>query len=101
MNKQTLQLSTRSGIGSRMRARRSTLRKIVDRLREVPLDFDLSHYERLLKEIGARERHLKLAGNQAIQMLSRELKRRARSGSSLDDLLVEACALVREAAGRT
>src|SRR5262245_29718807 len=81
--------------------RRSKFQRILDRIRENPIEFDQGRYERLLEKINAREDHLKGTENRTLQMLSRELAGRARSGSSLDELLVEAFALVREVAHRS
>lgn len=64
-----------------------------------PVDTDLSTYRKIVKEIKAP--NLGKLGDSELRVMSTSLMRRARSGSSPEDLLVEAFALVREASRST
>lgn len=64
-----------------------------------PIEYDLSSYEKILSDINAIDLETKDDGS--LKTLSLELKKKALAGTSLEKLLVQAFALVREAAGRT
>jgi preprotein translocase subunit SecA len=80
--------------------RRVSLRGILRRLRGSPIEFDLTGYAPLLTDIEERGSNLRGIHDQEIKRLSRSLALRAKKGGRLDDLLVEAYALVREATQR-
>jgi preprotein translocase subunit SecA len=63
--------------------------------------FDLASYRRRLAEMGPWAGRLARASDRDLRDRSREIRTRARGGTPLDDLEVEAFALVREAAART
>jgi len=79
---------------------RSSLRRIVDRLQGSSIEYDLRCYEPLLRAIGERECNLQSIQDQEIKSLSKSLILRVQDACELDDLLIEAYALVREAAQR-
>ncbi|MEL6366355.1 MAG: preprotein translocase subunit SecA [Pseudomonadota bacterium] len=58
-------------------------------------------YQKVVKRINAMEDELKALSETELQARSTDLQARAAGGTSLDDLLPEAFALVREAAHRT
>ncbi|MEL6301225.1 MAG: preprotein translocase subunit SecA [Pseudomonadota bacterium] len=58
-------------------------------------------YQKVVKRINAMEDELKALSETELQARSADLRARAAGGTSLDDLLPEAFALVREAAHRT
>ncbi|MDH4196117.1 MAG: accessory Sec system translocase SecA2 [Candidatus Aminicenantes bacterium] len=64
-----------------------------------PVEMDLSGFERTLERIKARR--LENEPARALIDMSKDLRERARSGTALDDLRIEAFALVREASRRT
>ncbi len=70
-----------------------------NKLRGVPIEWDLTPYERVLAKIN--ETNLDNASDNELQTLSQRLLERAGLDESLDELQVEAYALVREAAERT
>jgi preprotein translocase subunit SecA len=82
---------------------RNRLGRFIDRLRGRPVEYNLKYYEKVLESIDARadELDLKAASDDELQRISADLKTKARSKTALDDLLVDAYALVREAAART
>ena len=79
-----------------------TKKKILHRwnkLKGVPIEWDLAPYYKILMKIN--EIDLEKASDKKIKERSARLIEQARQGTSLDKLLVEAYALVREAAWRT
>jgi preprotein translocase subunit SecA len=80
--------------------RRSSLRRIVNRLQGSSIEFDLNRYETLLREIEERGSNLRSVRDQEIKTLSKVLVLKLQNGTKLDDLLVDAYALVREVAQR-
>ena len=80
--------------------RRARLRRILNRLQGSSIEFDLSRYEPLLRQIEGRGSNLRSVPDQEIKTLSKLLVLKMQNGDKLDDLLVEAYALVREAAQR-
>ncbi len=70
-----------------------------NRIRGIPLEFDLEKYEKILAKIN--EISLESASDSTLKEMSARLKEQAREGISLDNLLVEAFALVRETSRRT
>jgi len=79
---------------------RSSLRRILNHLQGSSIEFDLSCYGPLLREIEEQGSNLRSVQDQAISGQSKVLILRAQNTSKLNDLLVEAYALVREAARR-
>jgi len=77
------------------------LRQIFHRCQGRLIEFDLTPYEKVLDRINARETPLKGQSDGQLKELSKELMARARAGVALDELLVEAFALVREVSSRT
>jgi len=77
------------------------LRQIFHRCRGRLVEFDLTPYEKLLARIDERETSLQQQSDGQLKGLSKELMARARAGVPLDELLVEAFALVREVSHRT
>lgn len=70
-----------------------------ERLRNDFVEYDMEPYKAIIREM--EELHLETASDGELKSLSRELSDSARKGTALDDLLVKAFALVREAARRT
>ncbi len=70
-----------------------------NRLRGVPVEWDLRPYRKILSNIN--EYNLKKASDSELKKMSARLFEQASQGISLDELLIEAYALVREAAWRT
>lgn len=70
-----------------------------ERLRNDFVEYDMKPYKVIIREM--EELHLETASDGELKSLSRELSDSARKGTALDDLLVKAFALVREAARRT
>ncbi len=77
------------------------LRQAFHLLRGRHIEFDLGPYRKLLNRINDIEPELEGANDRALRQMSRDLVSRAEAGGCLDDLLVEAFAVVREAARRT
>ena len=77
------------------------LRRRVDRTLGGTVVHDLTPYRRRLAAMGSLEEELSLSTDERLRDLSLELRARARNGTLLDDLEVEAFALVREASERT
>ncbi len=69
-------------------------------LRGRHIEFDLKPYRKLLAQINKLEPGLQSADDRVLKETSLSLIARAGAGDGLDDLLVEAFALVREAAWR-
>ena len=76
------------------------LRRQIDRWLGSPIIYDLAPYGPRLAEIARRGEDLARATDDDLRDLSRELRGRARNGTSPDDLEAEAFALVREASRR-
>src|SRR5919198_2367744 len=72
------------------------LSRIVD-----PNDREVRDHLRTAREIGELEPELQRLDDAGLRARSEELRERAREGEELDDLLVEAFAICREAARRT
>jgi len=70
-----------------------------NKLRGVPIEWDLSPYQKILARINAYA--LENTSDSELKQISARLIEQARQGVSLDDLLVEAFALARETAWRT
>src|SRR6185503_20006812 len=68
--------------------------------REEPLEEDLTSYRLVLDEINRKEENLAGETDARLQEMTASLRARAQKGTSLDELLVEVFALVREAADR-
>jgi len=81
-------------------SRRANLRRIVNRLQGSSIEFDLNRYEPLLIEIEGRGSNLHRLRDQEIKTLSKVLVRKMQNEGKSDGLLVDAYALVREAAYR-
>jgi preprotein translocase subunit SecA len=79
-----------------------TKKKILHRwnkLRGIPIEWDLSPYQKTLAKINAFD--MENSSDSELKRISARLIEQARQGVSLDNLLVEAFALVRETAWRT
>ena len=70
-----------------------------NRLRSVPIEWDLHPNQNILSEINRYD--LKKSSDAELKEMSNRLKRQARSGIYSEELLAKAFALVREAAWRT
>jgi preprotein translocase subunit SecA len=70
-----------------------------NKLRGIPIEWDLSPYTKILAKINAID--LEKSSDNELKERSAQLIEQARQGASLDKLLVEAYALVRETALRT
>jgi preprotein translocase subunit SecA len=77
------------------------LRQIFHRTQRRRIELDLTSYCKLLAQIDAREGEFRRSTDSELKERSRDLVSRARAGVTLDNLLIEAYALVREVAGRT
>jgi len=77
------------------------LRRRIDRTLGSPIVHDLTPYRQRLAEIRLLEEKFTRATDEDLRDLSLEIRARARNGTPLDDLEVEAFALVREASERT
>ena len=76
------------------------IRQAFHLLRGRYIEFDLKPYRKKLAQINKREAGFQGVGDRVLKQTSQNLITRIRSGESADDLLVEAFALVREAARR-
>ena len=79
-----------------------TKKKILHRwnkLKGVPIEWDLNPYRKILAKINTID--LEKISDEELKKRSAYLTEQARQGTALDDLLVEAYALVRETAWRT
>ena len=76
------------------------LRQVFHLLRGRHIEFDLKPYRKLLAQISKFEARFQSIDDRTLKEKSQDLIARARGGVALDDLLVEAFALVREAAWR-
>lgn len=76
------------------------LRRMRNRIQGSSIEFDLTAYERLLRDLEEQGSNVRTLRDQEIKRLSRILVCRASSSGRLDDLLVEAFALAREVAQR-
>jgi preprotein translocase subunit SecA len=78
---------------------RSRIKHLWNRLRGIPIEWDLGEYKALLDRVNTYE----LGGLSDLELkdISTRLREQARQGRSLDELLPEAYALVRETAERT
>jgi len=76
------------------------LRQLWHLLRGRHIQFDLKRYQKLLTEINKCEHRFETVEDRLLKEVSKSLFTKARDGAALDDLLVEAFALVREAARR-
>lgn len=79
-----------------------TKKKILHRwnkLRGIPIEWDLGPYRKILAQINKID--LESASDKELKKRSARLIEQAQKGTSLDELLVEAYALVRETAWRT
>ena len=70
-----------------------------NKLRSVPIEWNLGPYQKLLSGINAYE--LEIVSDIELKKMSTRLIEQARQGTRLEDLLVEAFALVRKTARRT
>jgi len=68
--------------------------------REEPIEEDLTSYRLVLDDINRKEENLAGETDARLQEMTASLRARAQKGTSLDELLVEVFALVREAADR-
>ena len=66
-----------------------------------PIKKILDHYREMVEEINALEPGLQALSNEMLKAKTDEFKGRLRQGETIDDLLIEAFAVVREAAVRT
>ncbi|MEE8120829.1 MAG: hypothetical protein V3T55_04835, partial [Anaerolineales bacterium] len=66
-----------------------------------PVKKILDHYREMVEEINALEPGLQALSDETLKAKTDEFKGRLRQGETIDDLLVEAFAVVREAAVRT
>lgn len=76
------------------------LQQAFHRLRGRHIEFNLKPYEKLLNRINKLEDTFEAMADSALQDMSQNLVARARGGTRQDELLVDAFALVREAARR-
>jgi preprotein translocase subunit SecA len=65
-----------------------------------PIEWDLTRYQTLVDEVNSLQQPFSNKTETELQALALSLKQRARSGTSLADLMIESFALVREAADR-
>jgi len=72
----------------------------LDRLRGIPLYFDLRPYEKSVAEINRRESSLAALSDVELKDISLRLGEQVRQGASTENFMIEAFALVREAARR-
>lgn len=71
------------------------------RLRSGAIDLSTAHYERQVDEIGRREQDFAAQTDDRLQQRAAELGQRAQQGTPLNDLLIDAFALVKEVARRS
>ena len=76
------------------------LRQLLHRFRGRSVEFNLKPYRKLLAEVNELEREFESVGDRLLKERSMNLIRRAREGVSLNEILVEAFALVREVSMR-
>ena len=78
----------------------SKLRDAFERGRRKWIESNLSFYRKVLAKIDTRGREIEGFSDSQLRELSDDLLSRARAGTAVEDLLVEAYALVREVASR-
>jgi preprotein translocase subunit SecA len=66
-----------------------------------PIERTLKKYRPIVEAVNAQEPHLQSLTDQQVRAKTDEFKQRLAKGETLEDLLVEAFALVREASRRT
>ena len=76
------------------------MKGLFNRFRGRHVEFSLKPYRKLLSRIDRYGAHMRAMEDERLQASSVRLMTRARDGTTLDDLLVESFALVREAARR-
>ncbi|MCU0914020.1 MAG: accessory Sec system translocase SecA2 [Planctomycetes bacterium] len=76
------------------------LRQVFHRFQGRLIEFDLAPYRKLLARIDAHGENIGKLADSRLQELSGELRARARAGTNLEELLVEAFALGREVSRR-
>jgi preprotein translocase subunit SecA len=76
------------------------IRQAFHLLRGRHIEFDLKPYQKMLARINKLEAGFQSVSDRVLKQTSQNLITRARSGEGVDDLLIEAFALVREAARR-
>ncbi len=74
-------------------------RSFLNKIRGVPIELDLKPYHEILLQIN--EQDLSRVSDETLKRMSSDLSEKAHQGVPLDDLLVKAFALVREASWRT
>ncbi|HVE91517.1 MAG TPA: accessory Sec system translocase SecA2 [Actinomycetota bacterium] len=84
-----------------METKRRKLRDKFNRLIGRTVELDLRPYETLVPQVVAREPEMTAMDDAALRATADGLRERAQAEEDLDDLLVDAYALVREAARRT
>ena len=77
------------------------LKGITKRVFGDPVARQMAEYRRVVERINAREAEMQRASDAELRALASELRERHERGETLDELLVEAYALVREASVRT
>jgi preprotein translocase subunit SecA len=75
--------------------------KFLDRLFGNPNDREIARLQKVVERINALERTYEALSDDALRAKTTEFRRRLARGESLDDILVEAFAAVREASKRT
>lgn len=88
------------GIFNQMLINFKKMRQLFHHLRGRHIEFDLKSYQKQLTKINKYEHEIKKAEDAQLKKMSLGLMTKARNGVNLDDLLVEAFALVREASRR-
>ncbi len=76
------------------------IRRYHQKLNGSKIEFDLSSYQTTLTEINQLKSEFEKMSDEQLKSISRRLRKRSRNQESLDNLLVEAYALVREAIWR-
>ncbi len=77
------------------------LRKLAKAVFGDPNERELKRHREVVERINALEPHMERLSDEALRAKTDEFRRRLREGETLDDLLPEAFAVVREAAKRT
>jgi preprotein translocase subunit SecA len=78
----------------------TTLQRLHHRLNGSTIEYDLTRYENIVHDIKSREITLKQKTDQQLKQVSQVLALHAQHDGLLDELLIEAYALVREVVGR-
>ena len=83
------------------KAYKQTIKRTIARLRGSTVTYNITPYNKIVGRISSLEPTLKNKSDRKLQETWSELKRRIKKSHSSQDLIIKACAIIREAAKRT